>query len=186
MADVLRTRHSEQGLKTVAVTSAVNGEGRTQTAVCMALTMMKTSSNRVLLIDSDLRQPSLHALGVADPSGDPAGGDPLDARIVALHPSLHVLLAGQLAPRPDSAPFSESLRLLLDQMTDSYDWLFVDTPPISLLDETDTFGHLTDGVIFVIGASTPFPTVERAIAKLDRRRLVGTVLADFDEPSARP
>ena len=70
---------------------------------------------------------------------------------------------------------------LVDDCAAQYDWVLLNAPAMSLLPEDQVLVRLTQGVVFVIGASTSFPMVEGAIAELGRDCIVGTVLVGFEE-----
>src|SRR4030095_13538947 len=166
IAATLQTRQAQAALKTIAIASAAVGEGKTSTLLGLALTLTRTSASRVLLIDADLCQPTLHeAVRIKQSAGlsDVISGERHKAPPVVLHPSLHVLLAGRASTNPANDLGSERLRALLEQCAAHYDWVLLDTPAMSLLlDDADVLGRLTDGVVFVVGAATPFTAAERA------------------------
>ena len=82
---------------------------------------------------------------------------------------------------------SERLRALLRQCATHYDWVLVDTPAMSLLvDEADVLGRLTDGVVFVVGATTPFTVAERAMTTIGEAHILGTVLNGLAELPSQP
>jgi Mrp family chromosome partitioning ATPase len=85
---------------------------------------------------------------------------------------------------PDLA--SDRLRALLTQVADQYDWVMVVAPPILSSASARALASLTEGVVLVVGASTAFPSVERAIAELGRGSIVGTVLHGLEGLSDTP
>lgn len=183
LATVLHERQSKQGLKTLAVMSAVGKEGKSEAAVGLALALTRAYSNRVLLIDRNLRHPSMHELvGVSNSSGlSELVRYHREVAPVTVSALLHLLPAGAPALDLTEELISSRMRELLTESTRRYDWVVVDTPAMSVLDEAETVGRLTDGVVFVIGGSTPFPMVQQAIAKLGRPRIVGTILNGVEE-----
>jgi Mrp family chromosome partitioning ATPase len=180
IAALLRSAQADNGLKTVAIASAARGEGRTTTMLGLALELTRTNSNRVLLVDADLCQPKLQeALRIEQSPGlsDVLSGQRHKAFPVAVHSSLHVLLAGRASTEPAADLGSERLRALLERCAAHYNWVLVDTPAASLLrDEADVLGRLTDGVVFVIGATTPFKAAEDVMSTIGQSRIVATVL----------
>jgi Mrp family chromosome partitioning ATPase len=185
IAASLRERQSQQGVKTVAVASASTGEGKTSTVLGLALTLTRTNASRVLVVDADLCQSTLHeALHIKPGTGliDILSGERHTAPPIVVHPSLHVLLAGRASTHPVVDLGSDGLRALLMQCATHYDWVLVDTPAMSLLlDEADVLGRLTDGIVFVVGATTPFTIAERAMAVIGEARILGTVLNGLAE-----
>jgi Mrp family chromosome partitioning ATPase len=190
IAAILQNQESKSAVKTVAFASAATGEGKTSAVLGVALTLTRTYSSRVLLVDADLCQPTLHeAIRIKQEPGliDILSGERHKAPPIAVHSSLHVLLAGRASTQPATDLGSEKLRALLKQCAAHYDWVLVDTPAMSLLlDEANVLGRLTDGVVFVVGATTPFTTAERAMAMIGEGRILGTVLNGLTESSARP
>lgn len=190
IATILQSRQSQVALKTVAIASAAMGEGKTSTMLGLALALTRTNSSRVLLVDADLCQPTLHeAMRIKQGAGvtDVISGERHKAPPVVVHPSLHVLLAGRASTNAAGDLGSERLRALLEQCAAHYDWVLVDTPAMSLLlDEAGVLGGLTDGVVFVIGANTPFTLAERAMATIGEGRILGTVLNGLMEPPSQP
>jgi capsular exopolysaccharide synthesis family protein len=185
LAAALHAAQSERGLKTVMITSAQPQEGKTPTAINLALTLGKSYACRVLLVDADLRQPSVHeGLGVRNQRGlsEALHGDWHELPLIEVSPFLTLLPAGQPEPNPLAALTSARMRVLLDECAALFDWVVLDTPPVGLLPDAQLLARLTQAVVFVIGAgSTPFPVVEKAIAELGRECIIGTVLTGLEE-----
>jgi non-specific protein-tyrosine kinase len=169
------------------ITSSRPQEGKTLTAINLALTLGKSYASRVLLIDADLRQPSLHEhLGMRSQAGlsEALHADWYRLTLTEVSPFLTVLPAGQLESDPLAALTSARMRVLLDECAARFDWVLLDTPPVGLLPDAQLLARLTQAVIFVIGAgSTPFPVVKKAMAELGRECIIGTVLNGLEEPT---
>ena len=180
LAAVLHELQAQGGLKTVMVSSAAPGEGKTLTIANLALTLSESYHQRVLLIDADLRHPSLHDLfgipndvGLAD--GVRAGGRPVPP--VEISPCLSVLTAGRSVASPLAMLTSDHVREVIAEAASRVDWVLLDTPPVGLLPDAQLVARLCDGVLFVIAAGvTPYSLVQRCIAELGADRIVGTVL----------
>jgi protein-tyrosine kinase len=185
LAAALHDAQVEQGLKTVMVASALPEEGKTLTAVNLALTLSESYERRVLIIDADLRWPSVHTLlGLANERGlsEALLRDPFELSLREVSSRLSVMTAGQPGPAPLAALTSERMRTLLDQCGARFDWVLLDTSPVGLLPDAQVLARLTGAVIFVIGAgSTPAAAVERAVADLGPDCIIGTVLNRVDE-----
>ena len=190
---VAATLHEEQvrsGLKTVIVTSALPGEGKTLTVVNLALTLSESYGRRVLVIDADLRGPSLHtALNIPNERGLSEALNDGQLTFVQMSSEFSVLTAGNPGPTPLAALTSGRMAELLEDCASQFDWVLIDTPPIGVLPDAQVLVRLAGAVLFVIGAgTTPAATVERAIAELGGADAIfGVVLNRVDErriPSA--
>jgi protein-tyrosine kinase len=189
VAAALHEYQQQHGLKSIMVSSAVPKEGKTLTALNVALTLSQSYHGRVLLIDADLRRPSIqYSLGLPDGRGLgdvlAAGGGPLP--LVEVAPGLTVLTAGR--PNKDSVGLltSSCLRTLITDAAGKFDWVVIDTPPVGALPDARLISNLADAVLFVIDAqSTPYELVKRAVAELGPERIVGTVLNRI-EPRSLP
>lgn len=181
LAAVLHQAQADRGLKVVMVTSAMAGEGKTFTTANLVVTLAESFKRRVLLIDADLRRPSVHQMfHLSNASGLNEGLNAAEDRklpIVQVSPYLSVLPAGEPNQDPMGPLTSPRMRRIVDEAKAAFDWVVIDTPPIALLPDANLLGELADGVVFVIGAgSTPFAMIQRAIKAIDRSRLLGVVL----------
>jgi capsular exopolysaccharide synthesis family protein len=185
LAAVLHQLQAEHGLKTIMVTSAAPAEGKTLTVTNLALTLSESYHQRVLLVDADLRRPSVHEVfgiqcgeGLAEVVVDRAHSLP----VVELSPTLTVLTAGRRLSNPMAMLTSERMRAVISDAAAGFDWVLLDTPPVGLLPDAQLVARLSEGILFVIAAgATPYPLVKRAINELGVERLVGTVLNRVEE-----
>jgi capsular exopolysaccharide synthesis family protein len=185
LAAALHDLQVERGLKTLMITSALAREGKTLTAINLALTLSESYARRVLLVDADLRRPSIHdVLGIANHAGlsEALAAERGAPAVVEVFPRLAVLPAG----RPGSAPLagltSDRMSTLLQQCESRFDWVLIDTPPVGFLPDAQLLARLTRAVVFVIGAGrTPYAAVTRAVAEVGRDCVIGTVLNGVDE-----
>ena len=166
-------------LTTVMIASAVPGEGKSLTAAILARALSEAYRKRVLLIDADLRRPSLHSL--FDIPSSPGLNDCL-AGNVSVHPvrlsnTLCVIPAGSPEPNPLERLSSSGLRELLSEQAQQFDWVVIDVPPLAACPDAGLLASLVDGVVVVIRAGrTPLAAVESTITALGRERIVGVVL----------
>ena len=191
LAATLHEAQMENGLKTVMITSALPGEGKTLTAVNAALTLSESYARRVLVIDADLRGPSMHsALTVPNARGlGEALRDEAELTFVHLSDKLAVLPAGSPGPTPLAGLTSGRMGEILEACAAQFDWVLIDTPPIGVLPDAQVLARLVGAVLFVVGAgTTPAAAVERAIAELGGSEAIfGLVLNRVEErriPSA--
>lgn len=183
LAASLHQLQADTGLKTMMVTSSTPREGKTLTIANLALTLSGSYGRRVLLIDADLRRPSLHEVfRLPQTSGlSEALRSGVRPHLLELSPLLSVLPAGHLQGDPLSALTSDRLPALVEQCTTAFDWVLLDAPPIGLMPDGNVLARLVKAVVFVIAADlTPSSTVERAIAEIGRDNIVGTVLNRID------
>lgn len=177
----LHAAQASSGLKVVMLASALASEGKTLTASNIALTLSESYQRNVLLIDADLRRPSLHEVfGLPCSPGLSEGMLSPDDRKLPLHrvsARLTVLTAGLPTGDPMAALASERMHRLVHEAREAFDWVIIDTPPIGLLSDASLLAASADGAILVVKAeSTPCDLVERAVAALGRDRLLGVVL----------
>lgn len=185
LAAVLHEEQIQTQLKTVMVTSALPGDGKTLTVVNLALTLSESYARRVLVIDADLRGSSMHTMlkisanrGLSDALRDDQG-----LSFVEVSNGLTVLPAGTPGPTPLAGLASTRMREVLEECASRFDWVLIDTPPIGVLPDAQVLARVAGAVIFVIGAgSTPAAAVERAIAELGGPdSIFGIVMNRVDE-----
>lgn len=169
------------GVRTVTVTSALPSEGKTLTSTNLALTLSESYQRRVLLIDADLRRPRMREMfglpksaGLTDALTSPRG-DRLPVHHVT--GNLWVLAAGSTVPDPMSLLVSPSMKHLIDDARESFDWVIVDTPPIAILPDANLLSKMIDTSLLVVSAqSTPYPMVQRAVEAIGAQHILGVVL----------
>jgi protein-tyrosine kinase len=182
----LRTRlsHTEgaNNMRTVLITSPQKGEGKSVTAANLALTMAQELQRRVIIVEADLRKPSLqHLFGLPPGPGLAeylAGAAELKdvMRFLPDH-NLTVIHAGSAPTNPAELLGSTAMRRLLDQLRTRYDRVLLDTPPVLPLADVAVLAPLVDGTLMVVRAGvTPKPAIENALRAFDSSRLLGVVL----------
>jgi len=181
LAATLHHHQSTSGLKVVMIASALVGEGKTLTASNLALTLSESYQRHVLLIDADLRRPSLHT--VFKTNGSPGLSEGLastdDAKLTLLEvsPHLTVLPAGAPSRDPMAGLTSSRMRQLIEEARRTFDWVIIDTPPVGLLTDASLLASMVDGAILVVEAgSTPYDIVKRAVETIGANRVLGVVL----------
>lgn len=181
--------HQRQ-LRTLMVSSALPRDGKTLTSANIAVTLAQSYKQKVLLIDGDIRRPSLHHLfGLPNSAGladvlKPGGS--LRVPQTQLSPFLTVLTAGQTDEATMAGLLSERMRTLVADAKQHFDWVILDTPPVALVSDANILASLVDGVILVIGAgATPLAAVQHAIAAFGREHILGVVLNRVVTPRKR-
>lgn len=159
--------------KTLVVTSSVPGEGKSTVAINLALAHAQTK--RVLLIDADMRRPSIaKVLGLDNThpglSMMVLGIEKLEDCVYNIEGStLDILTAGSIPPNPLELLLSERFQELLAGMGEKYDTIIIDSPPVQLVSDAVVLASMATGVVFVLRAdSTPFPLAKRGIRTLQR------------------
>lgn len=173
--------------KVLVVTSSVPGEGKTSFATNLALAHAQTK--RVLLIDADMRRPRLAgALGLDDAltglSALVAGEAELGDCVRTIEGStLHVVTAGSVPPNPLELLLSQRFKDFLTTLSNDYDLVIIDSPPLHLVSDAVILASMATGVIFVMRAnSTPYQLARRCLRTLQNAEVAmfGVVLNQLD------
>jgi capsular exopolysaccharide synthesis family protein len=189
LAATLHQAQVQHGFKTILMASAMPGEGKTLTSVNLALTFSESYRRQTLLIDADLRHPTLHKVFQAtNNSGlnDALKPDP-EHRLspIQVSPHLALLTAGPPDPDPMSILTSDRMRRVIAQAATRYDWVILDTPPVGLLPDAKLLAAMVDVVLLVVQAgATQYRSVYRAVDAIGRDRIMGVVLNCVDESLA--
>jgi capsular exopolysaccharide synthesis family protein len=175
----------ERDLKTLMVTSALPREGKTLTVTNLALTLSGSFGRRVLLIDADLRRPSVHeVLNLPNTTGlhEALQTEGADVAFQQVSPLLTVLPAGRPNNNPMALLTSERMERLLSESAAQFDWVLLDAPPVGFMPDAALLAGMTRAVLFVISAgSTPYQLVQRATTELGIESIVGTVLNRIED-----
>lgn len=168
--------------KLIMMVSAVAGEGKTLTSVNLALTLSGSYKRRVLLIDCDLRRPTVHA--VFQIAGTPGVADIItrgEIPVVRVTERLSVVPAGHLEGDPMGVLTSDAMTTLLAQARREYDWVILDTAPLAVLPDANLLADHVDGAVLVVSAGrTEFDLVNTAVKVIGRERVLGVVLNGVD------
>jgi receptor protein-tyrosine kinase len=188
LAATLHHAQAASAVKVVMIASAVQGEGKTLTATNLALTFSESYQRSVLLIDADLRRPTLHTVfGLMNNSGltdGLLGKESQRLRVVQVSPRLSILPAGRPSSDPMAGLTSDRMKRVIDESRAAFDWVIIDTPPVVLLPDANLLGAMADVAVLVVKAgSTSFDLVSRALGAIGRDRVIGVVLNRAEEPS---
>jgi capsular exopolysaccharide synthesis family protein len=156
-------------------------DGKTLTTTNLALTFSESYGRRVLVIDADLRRPSIHEVfGLTNNVGlaDGLRSDSLRSLpVTEVSPTMTVLTAGTPDGRPMAGLTSERMAAIVKEAASRFDWVLLDTPPIGLISDAQLLADLVDGVLLVVGAgSTDHAAVSRTVQTIGRERILGVVL----------
>jgi protein-tyrosine kinase len=184
--------HRDTGaLSLIAISSPAVGDGKTTTAINLAGTLAQNSEIRVLLIDMDLRHPSMvRTLGlhhVASPGlVDVITNPNLSLEAVAfsyLRPNLSIIPAGCSLANPYEVLKSHRLGELLEEARQSYDYVVIDTPPLIPFPDCRLLSRWVDGFLVVVTAHrTPRKLLEEALNIMEPTKITGLVFNSDDQP----
>ncbi len=178
-----------EALKTLVVTSAAPGEGKTLTAANLAVTLAYDGL-RVLLVDCDIRRPRVHGMfhlprapGLMEllTASTAPGSPPLPAIRDTSITGLSVLPCGALPSNAANLLSGTRMRVLLQELREQFDIIVLDTPPVLATADAGIVASLTDGVLLVVRAgTTDRNAAQRACQQLANvgARVIGTVLND--------
>jgi len=194
LAARLRRPGPERPLRSIGIVSAVAGEGKSTTALGLAAALAG-KSERVLLVDADLRRPAVdHELGLPARAGLSdwlrLGLEQVPLRRV-VPPGFTLLSAGKAletqADRVFAAPQEmDRLRALMVGAKAVYDYVVVDCPPLLPVADSILLQEHLDGILVVIRERyAPAESIAQALDRLDEARLVGIVLNDHSEVLSR-
>ncbi len=178
---------------TVAITSSTGGEGKTLTAINLAVALSGPQDHKVLLIDGDLRRPRVWELlghkthpekGFADLLSDPGKVD-LE-RYILKTGDLYVIPGIVRCTNPINLLASQRARDVLQQLRTEFQFIIFDTPPILPVADSIILSGLVDEVFMVIRAGkTPRELFHHAVENLDTAKMRGVVLNDVDFQHSR-
>jgi len=181
---LVRMTNEDRFRNLIMVTSAVAGEGKSMTAANLAISMAQEFDLTVLLIDADLRRPSIHSylgfepnLGLSDCLQD--GVDIGDAIIKTNIGKLSIIPAGKEVANPLELFTSKKMQDLMAELKHRYNdrYIIIDTPPLLPFAETRSLGHLVDGIVFVIQEGlAPKESIQEAIETLKGCPILGVLL----------
>lgn len=173
--------------KKICITSANAGEGKTTTSLNMAITFAQTGS-RVLLIDCDLRKPRIHQyLGVVKNDGLTTilSGQKEFEDVVFhnLRPGLDCITSGSIPPNPAELLASDNMSKLLSDLSEIYDYILLDTPPVTVVTDAVSLSQVVSGVMVVVREGyTNHESIEQALKllKIANAKILGFFINDVD------
>lgn len=192
----LQFSRPDADLKAVLITSSIPGEGKTVTAVNLAISMAQ-SGLRTVYVDADLRRPRGHRVmglarepGMVDMIFDYAPADPNGEgyeRFATPIDDLYVIPAGATVPNPSEIIGSSKMRGLIERLKSDFDFIVIDTPPVLAVADALSISGLTDLKLLVCSAGettwTMVESASEAFSFVDEQ-ITGIVLNRFDERAA--
>jgi capsular exopolysaccharide synthesis family protein len=178
---------AERPPKTILITSSAPFEGKTLNAVNLALTMAQTES-RTLIIDADMRKPRVNKIfgipvnpGLTDLLT--SNLDPAQVVQATSDPHLDVITAGKTPPNPAELLGSERMRKILATVSERYDRVIIDSPPLIAITDGVILSSITEGVILIVHAGkTGKELVYRSVKSLQDAgaKILGIVLNNLE------
>ncbi|MBE6059371.1 MAG: CpsD/CapB family tyrosine-protein kinase [Clostridium sulfidigenes] len=172
--------------RVIVVTSSEPGEGKSTTTGNLALSMAQ-GDKKVILIDCDLRKPSLHKkfkvsnlVGLSDVM---IGKADLATAAHRYNKNLVLLTSGKIPPNPSEMLSSKAMTSLLEVLKESFDYIIIDTPPVQAVTDSQILSTKADGTILVVRAErTKKESVQNAVNLLKKvnANIIGTVLNGVD------
>ncbi len=149
------TKRNDRNARVIGVTSSVHGEGKSLTIINLAYSIAE-SGRKVILVECDLRLPTLRKkLGLAKTTGLSNLLAGLNSEKATLHKDvlisgLDVVQAGDIPPNPSELLGSKAFASLVDNISESYDVVLLDLPPIGEVSDALVVSKVTDGLIVVV------------------------------------
>jgi polysaccharide biosynthesis transport protein len=174
----------DQPPKVFVVTSALPQEGKTVTAVNLAVAFTQLGK-KVLVLDCDLRRPRVHKIfrikNIAGVTSFLVGRSRIEDIIYRYpsEPNLHVLPSGPIPPNPVELIISKGMKDMMEGLRKHYDFIFIDAPPLMGIQDSILLGEYSDGLLLVAwGGKTPRKVIEKAKAEIEKFniRLLGVIL----------
>jgi succinoglycan biosynthesis transport protein ExoP len=159
--------------RTLLITSALQGEGKTTVATNIAISLAQTGA-KVLLIDADMRRPRIHEhFSVPNTGGlstclssDMNGSDFL--RLIHETPAncLHLLTSGPVPPNPAELLGSDQMRKMLKQLESTFAHIVIDSPPAAIVTDAVLLGSMVEGVLLVVRHCSTSREVARRVRQV--------------------
>ncbi|MFN0112968.1 MAG: GumC family protein [Blastocatellia bacterium] len=168
--------------RTLLITSSQPAEGKTTTSVNTAISLAQTGAS-VLILDADLRRPRVHKIfGLKNNAGLSnylAGDGDLASLIQIAMPNLYVLPVGPLPPNPAELLGSAKMKTVVEALSTNFDYLVIDSPPVSSFADSLILSSMVEGVIIVVkGGVTAREMAQRTKAHLQSvgAKILGVVI----------
>jgi succinoglycan biosynthesis transport protein ExoP len=182
----------DKPFKTMLVTSSGPQEGKSTTVISLGIAMAQSGS-RILLLDTDMRRPRLHKpFGVPNDTGVSSlvvSDSKLEDAVKTTEiPNLFVLPCGPIPPNPAELLHTRAFHDLIKRLSQQYDKIILDSPPIGAVADAVVLATQVDGVLMVLKAgATHRETARRAIRSLNdvKARVFGAILNDIDASKAK-
>ena len=178
----LRDLRQIRPLKTVLITSTIPQEGKSTISANLACVLSQTAGERTLLLEGDLRRPSLMQIfgtettaGISDCVKD--GGHQFPGIYRLEGAGCWILPAGRSPSNPLELLQSHELKVLMERLTANFDWIIIDSPPVLPLADTSIWMRMVDGVLLVTRqGTTEKRQLQKGLEALDPQKLLGALV----------
>ena len=180
-------KSQKQKLQSIVIASINPSEGKSITAINLAWMLAQTDGVKCLVIDSDLRMPSLSDyLGIETEKGLSdilSGKATVKDAIVKLEPSgLHILPGGEARSDVAELISGQKFREILREVRDMFDYVIIDAPPLGIFTDAAVLINQADGAMLVVRAGkTRYSAIDRVMETLPRERMLGVVLNQSED-----
>ena len=180
----------DQELKTILVTSSTPGEGKSTNAANLGVVFAQ-EGKRVLIIDGDLRKPTLHQtfktfnkIGLSNVLAKKAAF--YEAIQETFIVGLYVITSGPVPPNPSELLSSKAMDVLLFDVKKDYDIIIIDSPPLLSVSDAQILANKSDGTILIVNAGVVEKSAvqkAKAILSNSQSKILGVVLNNYKTPS---
>ena len=183
----------QDGCRVVGVTSSVRGEGKSTTTLNLAYTIAE-SGKQVLVIEADMRLPTLAKRlnlkgdkGISNLLVGMNNGSEV-LQTTSLHPNLYVIVAGEVPPNPSELLGSERMKVTIDLLCKSFDYILLDLPPVNAVSDPLVVSKLVHGMILIVRQNY---SNKRALTQAIRQlrfvdaKILGVVMTDTNAGGKR-
>ena len=184
-----KNKGAARGYK-ILVTSSIPGEGKSTTAINMALSLSQ-GGNKVLLIDADMRNPAVRKYLQLEQENETGLSALLSNEVkladclIRTQHGIDVIANGPVISNSTELIKSEAMQSLLKGAEGHYDYIVIDTPPVGVITDSAALSNLCDGVVYVIRhAYATKKQVRKAVKKLEMvdAKILGTVMTHYELP----
>jgi capsular exopolysaccharide synthesis family protein len=177
----LRQLRQTRPLQKLLITSTIPQEGKSTVAANLACTLARRKPNKTLLLEGDLRRPTVtqkFGLGPVPGLSEWLRGETETKNIYRLEAlGLWVLPAGSAPENPLELMQSGKLAQLMEELTAWFDWIVIDSPPVLPLADTSIWARMCDGILLVTRTSiTEKQQLRRGLDALERSKLLGALV----------
>ncbi|MDR0221943.1 MAG: CpsD/CapB family tyrosine-protein kinase [Oscillospiraceae bacterium] len=178
--------------KVIVVTSANSGEGKSTTVSNLGLTFAGMGAS-TLIIDADLRKPSVHKLFGLD---NKAGLSTLFGGFCEyeyavrenIEENLDIITSGPIPPNPAELLVSDFMRDILNKLSEHYDYILIDTPPVNVVTDSQLMNGIVSGIVFVVWeGGTTHTDINKALRSIEMAngRVLGFIKANCNAKGAK-